>query len=87
MKTTHHHNIATLPTEICSLPLALFCESVKGLVHSNYRCLPGLMHGIASFTNFMNCWIIALLCAFSSGRGKSDIAAVGERAVVCKEAE
>ena len=36
------------------------------------------MHGIASFTNFMDCWIIALLCAFSSKRGKSDVVAVGE---------
>ena len=56
-------------------------------MHSIISVCPGLKYGIASFTNFMDCWIIALLCAFSSRRGKSDVVAVGERAVVCKEAE
>ena len=84
MKPTHHHNIATLPIRICSLPLDL---GVKGLVHSNYWCPPGLMYAIASFTNFIGCWIIALLYAFSSKRGKSDVIAVRKRDPACKEAK
>ena len=49
-------------------------------------CL-GLLYAIESFTNFMECWIIALLYAFSSKSGTSDVIAVGERAVVCKKAK
>ena len=45
------------------------------------------MYSIASFTNFIACRIIALLWAFSSKRGNSDVIAVGERGPVCKEAK